>query len=110
MIRDFCEISKATLNLEIGELKRLRDAGKLPHHVQDDTITPIDQLRMIGNFGAHMDKDVNVLLDVTEPEARHLIAVLEVLFDEWYVARAARNARLKVIGAIHDAKDSAKKG
>jgi len=78
MIRDFWGIKKSRL---IDEILALQD--KIPA----SQWAAIDALRQIGNIGAHMEKDVNLLIDVDPEEAEKLIQLIEVLIDKWYVAR-----------------------
>ena len=94
MIRDFCEISKGRLLDEIKELRERVDSGHAPSGVLPDSVDAIDDVRKIGNIGAHMEVDINVIVDVDPDEAQTLIELVEALFVEWYVAREARKARL----------------
>jgi hypothetical protein len=110
MIRDFCKISRPRLVDEIKTLRNDIDAGKAPAGVQADTMDAIDHVRSIGNIGAHMEADINVIVDVDPDEAQKLIELLELLFDEWYVARNTRQERLKAIGLVAAAKKAAKTG
>ena len=111
MIRDFCGVSKKRL---IDEITALRDAvisGKGPIGVLPDTIEAIDHVRSIGNIGAHMEQDVNVIIPVEPHEAQALIDLIEILFEEWYVARESRKQKLervKTIGAEKQALKSVK--
>jgi hypothetical protein len=104
IIRDFCCITKRRLIDEIKELRRLVDAGQAPAGVQADTVDAIDHLRQIGNIGAHMEAEINVIVDVDPDEAQMLIELTELLFDEWYVAREQRTQRLTKLGVIAGAK------
>ena len=108
MIRDFCEISRDRLIDEINELKRQMDAGEAPRHVSADKVDAIDHVRKIGNIGAHMEKDIDVIIDVDPGEAQKLIELIELLVDEWYIQRETRNQRLIELGAVAAAKDEAK--
>lgn len=108
MIRDFCGISKRTLFEETNELRERVNAGKAPLGVQPDSVDAIDSVREIGNIGAHMQADINVIVDVDPDEAQILIQLTELLFDEWYVARDIRQAGLTKIKAIADAKKKQK--
>jgi hypothetical protein len=91
MIRDYWGIAKARLIDEIGELK-----GK----VDGITWKAIDAVRSIGNVGAHMEKDINVIVDVDPEEASLLLGLIEVLLEEWYVRRHERELHMqKVISA-----------
>jgi hypothetical protein len=60
----------------------------------------IDKVRSIGNIGAHMEKDIDLIVDVDPGEAQALIELIEMLLDEWYVARHHRQQRLASIAAI----------
>jgi hypothetical protein len=100
IIRDFCGISKKRLVDEINELRDRVDAGNAPAGVQADTVDAIDHVRAIGNIGAHMEADINVIVDVDPDEAQKLIELVELLFDEWYVARERRRQRLAELGVI----------
>ncbi|WP_234835920.1 DUF4145 domain-containing protein [Sinorhizobium meliloti] len=100
MIRDFCGISKNRLIDEIKELKKLVENGNAPKGVEPETLDAIDAVRNIGNIGAHMERDIDVIVDVDPGEAQALIELLEMLFDEWYVARHKRAQRLASVRAI----------
>jgi hypothetical protein len=104
MIRDFCGISKARLIDEIRALRELVDGGDAPRGVSHESVDAIDAVRGIGNIGAHMEKDINTIIEVDEDEARLLIELTETLFDEWYVERQKREERLEAIKAAAEAK------
>jgi Domain of unknown function (DUF4145) len=111
MIRDFCTITdKRTLNDEIQALKKLVDEGKAPSGVTEESVEAIDQVRGIGNIGAHMEKDIDLIVDVDPNEAQVLIELVEMLFEEWYVARHQRHERLARIKKIAETKQEAKNG
>ncbi|EIZ78490.1 hypothetical protein WSK_2934 [Novosphingobium sp. Rr 2-17] len=100
MIRDFCKITKGRLVDEISTLRELVDNGAAPAGVTSETIEAIDHVRSIGNIGAHMEKDINLIVPVDPDEAQALIELIEMLFDEWYVARRSRQDRLERISQI----------
>ena len=54
-----------------------------------------------------MEKDINLIVDVDRGEAQALIGLVEMLFDEWYVARRKRADRLAGILKIAEAKEEA---
>jgi hypothetical protein len=111
MIRDFAGISKARLIDEIAELRKQIEGDKAPKGVSPESVEAIDHVRTIGNIGAHMEKDINVIIDVDPGEAQALIELIEMLFDEWYVARKKREERLSGIQKIAaDKKAIAKSG
>lgn len=78
MIRDFWGIKKNRL---IDEIQALQD--KVPAAQWD----AIDALRQLGNIGAHMEKDVNTMIDVDTGEAESLLSLIELLIQKWYINR-----------------------
>jgi hypothetical protein len=101
MIRDFWKISKPRLIDEIEALEDKTDAL---------TWSAIDSVRKIGNIGAHMEADINVIVDVEPDEAQQLIWLIELLVKDWYVVRHDREERLKSIVKVKKEKDAAKTG
>ncbi len=100
MIRDFWKISKKRLIDEIEALETKIDS---------ETWKAIDAVRSIGNIGAHMETDINVIVDVDQGEAQTLIGLIELLIKDWYVARHQRAEQVKAIVQIKDAKLAQKK-
>jgi len=100
MIRDFWGISKGRLVDEIDAIKG---------NVDPVTWDAIDALRKVGNIGAHMEKDINLIIDVEAGEAEALIQLIETLMQEWYINRYERELRMKKIKAISDTKNMARK-
>ena len=88
MIRDFWGISKSRLIEEINELK---------DRVDPITWETIDAIRKIGNIGAHMEKDVNEIIDIEPEEADLLVKLIEDLIEDWYVSRNTREEHKKMI-------------
>lgn len=78
MIRDFWKISARTLFEEITALK-----DKIPA----SQYQAIDALRQLGNIGAHMEKDTNLIIDIEPQEAQYLLKLIELLLQQWYVER-----------------------
>jgi len=100
MIRDFHHVKKDKL---VDEIKAIQD------RVDPLTWEAIDAVRSIGNIGAHMEKDINLIVDVDEGEAKELIRLIELLIDDWYITRHNRQLQLESIKKIKAAKDAAKK-
>jgi hypothetical protein len=100
MIRDFWDIRKARLIDEVMELKS---------RVDPLTWSAIDAVRGVGNIGAHMERDINVIVDVDSEEAAKLIGLIELLIRDWYILRHEREAHLSEIVDIGQAKKLAKK-
>ncbi|PJH88503.1 MULTISPECIES: DUF4145 domain-containing protein [Pseudomonas] len=100
MIRDFWGIKEKTLYLEIDKI-----ADKL----DPETFDAIDSLRKLGNIGAHMEKDINTIIDVDSNEAELLVQLIETLIEEWYVKRHQRQEKMAKIKALAAEKDALKK-
>jgi hypothetical protein len=102
MIRDFWGISKPRLAEEIATLKKEGNGDS-------DTWEAIDSVRKIGNIGAHMEKDINTIIDVDPEEADKLIWLIETLIKEWYITREERKRNLEELAAIGKSKKAAAK-
>lgn len=100
MIRDFHDIKKKSLADEIKAL---------PEKVNPTTWLAIDGIRKIGNIGAHMEKDINVIVDVEPKEAKKLIQLIELLIKDWYIFRHEREKQLAELIDIADEKTEEKK-
>jgi hypothetical protein len=101
MIRDFHGEKKDRL---VDEINAIRD------RVDPLTWQAIDALRRIGNIGAHMEKDVDLIIDVDPNEAQALIGLNEMLFKEWYINREERKKGLEAIIDAANTKQAAKNG
>lgn len=108
MIRHFCGISKARLIDEIVALRESVEAGLASKGVTIESVEAIDHVRKIGNIGAHMEKDVDLIIEIDAGEAQALIDLIEMLFVEWYVEQQRRAARLEKIALIGAEKSAAK--
>ena len=93
MIRDFGGVKPDTLYKEILALEKSVSEGTAPRGVSEDSIEAITALRKVGNIGAHMEADVNVIVDVDSNEAQVLIELIESLIDDWYVESHKRQQR-----------------
>lgn len=100
MIRDFWGISKNNLYNEIDELK-----DKIPA----DLWSSIDALRQLGNIGAHMEKDTDVIVDIDPNEAESLIKLIELLIKEWYINREERKKLFADIVTTNQTKQAERK-
>lgn len=100
MIRDFHRVSlKKTLKQEIESIKDI---------IETDTREAIDAVRTIWNIWAHMEKDINTIIDVDPNEAQLLIELIELLIQEWYITRHKRQENTKKIIEIAKEKNSQK--
>ena len=100
MIRDFWKIKKDSLNSAISA-------------IQDKVTFPqwnaLDGLRKLGNIGAHMEKDVNLIIDIDPGEAKKLLQLIELLLDKWYIARHDEEKLCTDITQIASEKDLQRK-
>src|SRR5262249_44337083 len=86
------------------------EKGSSPKGVHHESVEAIDHVRSIGNIGAHMEKDVNLIVDIDPGEAQALIELIEMLLVEWYVARKLREDRLAKVAAIGKQKKQDRSG
>ena len=100
MIRDFWTVKPARLVDEIEAIK-----SKVDPLIWE----AIDSVRKVGNIGAHMEKNINLIIDVEPNEAELLINLIETLFNEWYIARKRRETQLKQLKHLATTKIQAKK-
>lgn len=100
IIHDFWDIKLKNLNQEITALK---------DKIQPDLWNAIDGLRQLGNIGAHMEKDINTIVDIDSGEAETLIKLIELLMKEWYINREERNQLFSSILSINSEKQSQRK-
>jgi len=99
MIRNFWGISGKTLNTEISQLK---------DKVQPSQWNAIDAVRKIGNISAHMEQDVNIIIDVDKSEAEKLQSLIELLLEKWYIARHDEEELCNSLSKIADEKTDKK--
>ncbi|MBT3808397.1 MAG: DUF4145 domain-containing protein [Rhodospirillaceae bacterium] len=97
MIRDFWGVAdKPNLFQEIEAIKDKVDA---------ESWEAIDAVRHVGNIGAHMQRDINLIIPVEPEEAELLIQLIETLFGEWYVAKHQRSERMAALKELGEAKN-----
>ena len=97
MIRDFHGVSKKTLFDEIEAIEIL---------VAPQVSKVLHSVRQIGNIGAHMEKDINTIIDIEPEEANRLIQLIEYLMKEWYINRYETDKLLKGIVGINSSKQA----
>ncbi|HGW3588717.1 DUF4145 domain-containing protein [Serratia sp. 2C06] len=100
MIRDFWGVKAGRLVDEINAIEGQVDHG---------TWEAINAIRSIGNIGAHMERDINLIVDVEPEEAELLIQLIEVLLKDWYVEREERHRRTSKIVELAKAKQAERK-
>jgi hypothetical protein len=90
IVRDFWQVKPGRL---VDEIDAIKDK------IDPLTWDAIDALRQMGNIGAHMEKDINVIVDVDPGEASLLIELVETLLREWYIQREERKVRMGALVA-----------
>lgn len=100
MIRDVWDIKNNNLSKAIEAIK---------DKVEDSMWKAIDSVRKVGNIGAHMESDINVIVDVEPKEAKMLINLIEILIQEWYVERHERDKRIAAIVDMSEQKQELRK-
>ncbi|TBL47989.1 DUF4145 domain-containing protein [Obesumbacterium proteus] len=91
MIRSVWEVKPARL---VDEIKAIES------QIEASMWKAIDAIRNIGNIGAHMENDINIIVDVDPDEAEMLIGLLELLIQEWYVEKHEKKIRIDAITAL----------
>lgn len=100
ILRDFWKVKAGRL---VDEIEQIKD------WIDPLTWEAIEAVRKVGNIAAHMEKDINVIVDVEPHEADLLIGLIEMLVRDWYIAREERKARLTSISQLAQQKDAAKR-
>jgi hypothetical protein len=99
-IRDFWKVKPGRLVDEIAAIK---------DRVEPLTWQGIEAVRKVGNIGAHMETDINVIVDVEPQEAELLIELIEMLLRDWYITREARKTQLNSLIQLATDKEKEKK-
>jgi hypothetical protein len=100
MIRDFWQIKKSNLAAAIRALKS---------KVDGDEFDAIDSVRKVGNIGAHMEKNVNHIVDVDPGESEKLLRLIEAMIEEWYGRRHKKAQLLASVREIGELKGATRK-
>jgi len=97
MIRDFWKV-----NVKSGKL--FDEINSIKDKIPPAQWNAIDSLRSLGNIGAHMEKDVNEIVDIDDGEAEKLIKLIELLIEKWYISRHDEEELLNTIINIKNEK------
>ena len=98
MIHDFWGIHEKNLNAEISTLKT---------KVTPSQWAAIDGLRKIGNISAHMERNIDLIIDVEPEEAKKLLQLIELLIEKWYIGRHDEEQLLAEVIGISELKEAA---
>lgn len=100
MIRDFWKIEEGDLYKEINALE-----GKIPANQWK----VIHAVRQIGNIGAHMEEDINKIINIDPLEADELIKLIEFLLNKWYIDNHEAEQLFSDITEINNEKQKQRK-
>lgn len=101
MIRDYWKVTnQKNLYYEIDAIK---------DKVDPQVWKVLNSVRQIGNIGAHMEKDINLIIDIDPNEAEQLIQLNEYLIEQWYIKRHDTEELLNNIVKINDDKQEQRK-
>ena len=96
MIKDFCKI-KGSKNLATM-INEIENKATDIQGITEESIEAIDHIRKQGNIAAHIKQPTNELIDdISKEDADLLIELLEMLFQEWYIASYKRKEMLSEI-------------
>lgn len=100
ILRDFYQVKAGRL---VDEIDALEDK------MEPELLEAIHGVRKVGNIGAHMEADINLIVDVDPDEAQLLIELVETMIEETYVRREQRRNRLQKVAELSKAKEEARK-
>ncbi|MBB6091906.1 hypothetical protein HNQ60_000752 [Povalibacter uvarum] len=100
ILRDFYGVKAGRLVDEIESLKAKMDP---------ELLDAIHAVRKVGNIGAHMEADIDVIVDVDPGEAQLLIELVETMIEETYERREQRKTRLQKVTDLAAAKEQDRK-
>ena len=98
IIRDFWQLPEGKRSELGAEINAISD------RIDPALLAEIKAIRAIGDIGAHMDKYVDVTVDVERDEARLLVTLIEMLIEQWYVERHKRAVQTKELHRIVEKK------
>lgn len=101
MIRQKFGVTPDSLENEIKAIKDLNEP---------EIVDALHAIRQLGNLGAHPEKDVNIVVDISQEEAREIIHVIETALHEWFIVPEERKQRLAELKRINKQKQDERKG
>lgn len=101
MIRDYWSIS--------GKKNLYQEINSIEDKVDPQVLKVLSGVRELGNIGAHMEQDIDLIIDIDPGEATQLIKLIEYLIEQWYIKRHETDELLKSIVSINGDKQSKRK-
>lgn len=103
MIRDFWGVT--------GKKNLYEEITAIQDQVTAEVSQVLKGLKDLGNIGAHMEKDIDLIIDIDPGEAEKLIKLIEYLIKEWYINRYESNKLFAdIIGIDAEKKERKKNG
>lgn len=99
LVRDFWKTKPGQLVDEIAQIK---------DKIEPQVWEAVEAVRKVGNFGAHFAENISENVEVRPQDVQHLLKVIEMLFRDWYVARAEKQQRLEKLRSLAEGKTTAK--
>lgn len=87
MVYDFWKIAPRNKGALSEELDYI--ASKVP----DETQSSIKHVRAFGSIEKQLSEDVNMMVETSASEAKMLVALIQTLFQDWYMERRNRRER-----------------
>ncbi len=91
IIRDFWGLETENQGLLSDELDFISEM------IAEETRDSIQCVREFGSIDYHFSQDRDMMVDTTIEEARMLLALVQLLFQEWYAERYKRKTRYETI-------------
>ncbi|MGM0906859.1 MAG: DUF4145 domain-containing protein [Pseudomonadota bacterium] len=99
IIRDFWQVNEKNLYREIEAIK---------NNIDKQIWDAINAVRQVGNIGAHMERDVNTIIEVEPHEAEMLTKLIEFVIEQTYIKREEQNQMLQSIVSLAQEKQQLK--
>ncbi|MGB4589004.1 MAG: DUF4145 domain-containing protein [Clostridiaceae bacterium] len=101
MIRDYWSIS--------GKKNLYEEIEAIQDKIDPQVAKVLNGVRQLGNIGAHMEKAIDLIIDIDPNEAEKLIQLIEYLIEQWYIKRHDSDDLLKSILVINGKKQEERK-
>ncbi|MDK4353513.1 DUF4145 domain-containing protein [Enterococcus thailandicus] len=103
MIRDFWDVQ--------GKKNLYEEITAIQDQVTAEVSQVLKGLKDLGNIGAHMEKNIDLIIDIDPGEAEKLLKLIEYLIKEWYINRYESNKLFAdIIGIDAEKKEQKKNG
>lgn len=101
MIRNYWEVS--------GKKNLFEEIDAIQNNIDPQVKKVLNGVRQLGNIGAHMEKDIDLIIDIDPDEASQLIKLIEYLIEQWYIKRHETDELLQNILDINGKKQVQRK-